>query len=103
MKFISRSYLIGCEQIADHKIDKENRALLPGVPKYDVDLARDIHDFFNLISLVPLVTLNILNWDWEKLTNYNHFHSKEGIAFKDCWNGEYFNLFFFLHNSIFCH
>ncbi len=35
-----------------YKIDKENRALLPGVPKYDEDLARDIHDFFNLICLV---------------------------------------------------
>jgi len=34
-----------------YKIDR-NRALLPGVPKYDVDLARDIHDFFNLICLV---------------------------------------------------
>ena len=36
------------------KIDKENRALLPGVPSYDDDLARDIHDFFNLIFLVSL-------------------------------------------------
>ncbi len=34
------------------KIDKENRALLKGVHRYDDDLARDIHDFFNLIMLV---------------------------------------------------
>ena len=32
--------------------DKENKVLLPGVPKYDDDLARDMHDFFNLIFLV---------------------------------------------------
>jgi hypothetical protein len=29
-----------------YKIDQENHALLPGVPKYDEDLARDFHDFF---------------------------------------------------------
>lgn len=28
------------------------RNLLPGLPKQDQDLARDIHDFFNLIILV---------------------------------------------------
>ena len=32
------------------KIDKEYH-LLPGVPVHDKDLARDIHDFFNLIIL----------------------------------------------------
>ena len=34
------------------KIDQENRVLLPGVIKYDDDLTRDMHDFFNLICLV---------------------------------------------------
>lgn len=77
------------------KIDKENRALLPGVPKYDADLARDIHDFFNLICLVPIVMLNILNWDWNKLSNMGSLVSKNGVAFKQCWTGEYFDLFFY--------
>jgi hypothetical protein len=35
-----------------YKIDQENHVLLPGVPAYDEDLARDFHDFFNLICLV---------------------------------------------------
>ena len=35
-----------------YKIDQENHVLLPGVPKYDEDLTRDVHDFFNLICLV---------------------------------------------------
>ena len=35
-----------------YKIDKQSRSLLPGAKKHDKDLARDIHDFFNLIVLV---------------------------------------------------
>ena len=45
---LKRLHLIG----QHYKIDQNNRALLPGVPKYDEDLARDAHDFFNLICLV---------------------------------------------------
>jgi len=75
-----------------YKIDR-NRALLPGVPKYDVDLARDIHDFFNLICLVPIIALNVLNWDWDKL--FEQPHSKDGIPFIHCWTGEFFDVFFY--------
>ena len=35
-----------------YRIDKQSRSLLPGVKSHDKDLARDIHDFFNLIILV---------------------------------------------------
>jgi len=74
-----------------YKIDR-NRALLPGVPKYDVDLARDIHDFFNLICLVPIIALNVLNWNWDKL--FERPYSKDGIPFIHCWTGEFFDIFF---------
>lgn len=33
----------------------KNHNLLPGLPKHDQDLARDIHDFFNLIILVSKI------------------------------------------------
>lgn len=75
------------------KIDEENHVLLPGVPQYDEDLARDFHDFFNLIFLVPIIALNVLNWDWDKL--FRGIHSKEGIPFVHCWTGEYFEVFFY--------
>lgn len=81
------------------KIDQENRVLLPGVIKYDDDLTRDMHDFFNLICLVPIVLLNILNWDWDALLYNNHFTSS--IPFKECWTGEYFELFFYTTVSYF--
>jgi hypothetical protein len=104
------------------KIDKENHVLLPGLPQYDDDLARDIHDFFNLIFLVPIVVLNVLNWDWDKLlyiggsggigggsgANSNSggiggrgsgdgtllSRNNDNIPFLHAWNGEYFDLFF---------
>ncbi len=57
------------------KIDKDNMALLPGVPVHDDDLARDLHDFFNLIVLVPIVVLNVLNWDWDTIFYGTMAHS----------------------------
>ena len=33
-------------------IEKENLTLLPGVPKHEHSLARDVHDYFNLMFLV---------------------------------------------------
>lgn len=93
------------------KIDKENHALLPGVPVHDDDFARDMHDFFNLIFLVPIVVLNVLNWDWDALfygkssgvggagNHHNIFKGQaaaaaSGIPFLHAWTDEYFHMFF---------
>jgi hypothetical protein len=93
-----------------YKIDKENHALLPGVPVHDDDFARDMHDFFNLIILVPIVVLNVLNWDWDALlygkssgagaVNNHNLHkghaaaARGAIPFLHAWTDEYFHLFF---------
>lgn len=71
-------------------IDKENMALLPGVPVHQNDMARDMHDFFNLIILVPIIVLNILNWNWEKLMK---FHPSDGFPVH-AWHGDLFHPFF---------
>jgi len=42
---------------------------------------------------VPIVALNVLNWNWDEL--YYQPHSKDGIPFIDCWTGDYFNVFFY--------
>eukprot|EP00550_Attheya_septentrionalis_P007953 CAMPEP_0198293020 /NCGR_PEP_ID=MMETSP1449-20131203/14972_1 /TAXON_ID=420275 /ORGANISM="Attheya septentrionalis, Strain CCMP2084" /LENGTH=237 /DNA_ID=CAMNT_0043992419 /DNA_START=305 /DNA_END=1015 /DNA_ORIENTATION=+ len=69
-----------------YRVDKN--VLLPGVLKHDDSWARDIHDFFNLIFLVPLVVLNVLNWNWEIL-----FDQKKE-SFSEAWTGEWYDLFF---------
>lgn len=68
-------------------IEKENLALLPGLPKHEHSLARDIHDYFNLMFLVPLIVLDVLNWDFDKL---DLFSINSAVT---AWNGDYFYMF----------
>jgi hypothetical protein len=55
---------------------------------------RDIHDFFNLIVLIPIVVLDILNWNWQKLNASIIFGKKSSIPFEMAFAGEYFDIFF---------
>lgn len=79
------------------KIDKQSNSLLPGLPSKESNFARDCHDFFNLIVLVPIVVLNVLNWDWDKFINGVNRHNKlkiDEVPFVHAWTGHYFELFF---------
>jgi hypothetical protein len=76
--------------VEDHyRVDPDNKKLLPGLPINDDDWARDMHDFFNLISLVPVVVLNVLNWNWDILLDP---HSKQTM--QQAWTGDWFPSFF---------
>ena len=33
------------------------------------DIRRDVHDWFNLVILVPIVGLNVVNWDWKLIAS----------------------------------
>lgn len=57
-------------------------------------LSRDIHDFFNLIVLIPIVVLDILNWDWHKLNTIGISGKKDMIPFDHAFTGDYFDLLF---------
>lgn len=90
----------GRRLVREHfRFDKENRTVLPGALQHDDDLARDVHDFFNLMFLVPIVLLNVLNWDWDALLTTNQF--SKSVPFQGCWTGEYFDLFFITTVSYF--
>jgi len=86
--------------IEDHFNVEKNivgkRLALPGVPNYEDDWARDSHDFFNLIVLIPIVVLNVMNWNWDRLFNLG---KKQRLA--DAWTGEWFDLFFWATVSYF--
>lgn len=76
--------------VEDHyRVDPEKKVLLPGLPAHDDDWARDSHDFFNLIVLVPVVVLNIMNWNWDILLDP---YSKKTIP--EAWTGDWFDIFF---------
>ena len=70
--------------------------VLPGLLTHEDDWARDTHDFFNLIVLIPIVALNVMNWNWEILMN---LQKKQTVA--DAWTGEWFDLFFWTTLSYF--
>ena len=100
--------------IEDHyRVDHDTHVVLPGVPKYDDDWARDCHDFFNLIALVPVCVLNAMNWNFDILAAYCGLASggvrgvgsdgKGGggggssgasISIATAWTGEWFLPFF---------
>jgi hypothetical protein len=71
------------------RVDTDKRLLLPGVPRHDPDWARDSHDFFNLVVLVPLVVLNVMNWNWDML-----FNMPKNKFVTDAWTGEWWDMFF---------
>jgi len=81
----SRYLLVGDH----HRVDPHEKKLLPGLPVDDDDWERDLHDFWNLISLVPVCVLNILNWNWDILFDP---HSK--MTMQQAWIGEWFPSFF---------
>jgi hypothetical protein len=69
--------------------------VLPGVPRHGDDSMRDAHDFFNLIILIPILALNIMNWNWDILLNLTNAKNKHRQnSFQDAWTGEWFDLFF---------
>lgn len=71
------------------RVDSREKIVLPGVLKHGEDLARDAHDFFNLIILIPIVALNVMNWNWDKIFNWSF------KSLSDAWTGEWFEPFFF--------
>lgn len=79
--------------IEDHYNVEKNivgkRLALPGVPNYEDDWARDSHDFFNLIVLIPIIVLNVMNWNWDRL-----FTLGKKYHLADAWTGEWFDMFF---------
>lgn len=73
-----------------YRVDPENkRVVLPGAPKHEDDDARDMHDFFNLVFLIPVVVLNIMNWNWDMIMKM-----PDGKTFEDFWTGDWFQIFF---------
>ncbi len=72
-----------------YRVDPERKIVLPGVPTHEEDWHRDTHDFFNLIVLIPIIALNVMNWNWDLM-----FHLKKKQTIADAWTGQWFDVFF---------
>jgi len=86
----------------------ERPVVLPGVPHHDPDWHRDTHDFFNLIVLIPVVALNIMNWNWDHYLWWKTHqqgkrmqNSSTAFGMEDAWTGEWFNSFFYVSLAYF--
>lgn len=80
------------EEKATTQANKRFKVVLPGLPSYEADWARDSHDFFNLIVLVPVLVLNAINWNWEILADSTSLDDLSTLH--KAWSGEYFDYFF---------
>lgn len=79
--------------------DTGRRVVLPGIPRHDPDWARDLHDFFNLAVLVPVITLNVINWNWDLM--WKIMWTERPVISK-AWTGDFFFEFFYLTAFYFC-
>jgi hypothetical protein len=99
-------------------VGKVVNVVLPGVPTYEEDWARDTHDYFNLIVLVPVTVLNIMNWNWDILLSalsssfYSQTHRSRHSSYisyfeevvytvQSAWTGDWFDVFFFVTAAYF--
>mmetsp|Transcript_34462 Transcript_34462/g.41575 ORF Transcript_34462/g.41575 Transcript_34462/m.41575 type:complete len:310 (-) Transcript_34462:156-1085(-) len=92
---IEEHYLV--DTIKMPKSRKERKIVLPGVPSYENDFARDTHDFFNLVALIPIIVLNGMNWNWEKLlksVDENLQNYSIHFDLQNSWTGDWFDVFF---------
>eukprot|EP00934_Nitzschia_sp_Nitz4_P000786 Nitzschia sp. Nitz4//scaffold213_size37731//21181//22161//NITZ4_007722-RA/size37731-processed-gene-0.42-mRNA-1//1//CDS//3329542071//786//frame0 len=71
------------------RVDPKQKVVLPGVPKHEDDWNRDSHDFFNLIVLIPIIALNVMNWNWDRILDFS-----KSYTFSEYWTGEWFDAFF---------
>ena len=81
--------------VEDHFLIDEAFRLL-GPLHHDVNFARDAHDWFNLIALVPVIFLNAANWSGELLRDPlgATFFNTGGVA--SLWHGRHHSAFVYL-------
>mmetsp|Transcript_10406 Transcript_10406/g.15451 ORF Transcript_10406/g.15451 Transcript_10406/m.15451 type:complete len:262 (-) Transcript_10406:157-942(-) len=74
-----------------YKIDPEKKIVYPGIPKNEDSKKASIwHDYFNLVILVPIITLDALNWDYNTIWHECILRSNNEIThMKDAWTGEF--------------
>lgn len=92
IKYAERSWLKAKSLIEDHfHVDEAFRML--GPLHQDPNLARDVHDWFNLVALLPVVVLNFFNWRCHSTASFCGF----GIySVPDLWHGEAFQIFWWV-------
>lgn len=102
IKYAERTLRKARSLVEDHfQIDEAFRML--GPLRQDANLARDVHDWFNLVALLPVIYFNCINWSCSTLSpvlnlcglpagDVSLLHRK----LPELWHGEYFELFWWV-------
>jgi len=89
IKYAERTIRKAKSLVEDHfQIDEAFRML--GPLRQDSNRARDVHDLFNLIFLIPVVLLNACNWS---CLSWQCIKASEGFSVTGLWHGEAFQSF----------
>eukprot|EP00418_Pyrodinium_bahamense_P017117 CAMPEP_0179115806 /NCGR_PEP_ID=MMETSP0796-20121207/54286_1 /TAXON_ID=73915 /ORGANISM="Pyrodinium bahamense, Strain pbaha01" /LENGTH=347 /DNA_ID=CAMNT_0020814061 /DNA_START=20 /DNA_END=1063 /DNA_ORIENTATION=- len=90
MEYAERSLRRAKSIIEDHfHVDEAFRML--GPLRQDSNLARDVHDWFNLFGLLPLMVLNIMNWRFFSTPVCGVVMGEYAVT--QFWHGEAFQTF----------
>jgi len=91
IKYAERTIRKAKSLVEDHfQIDEAFRML--GPLRQDSNLARDMHDWFNLVALVPVIVLNLRNWSCSQ----GAFCGLLSSALPSLWHGEVFIAFWWI-------
>lgn len=93
MEYAGRTMRKAKSLIEDHfQVDEAFRML--GPLRQDSNLARDVHDWFNLVALLPVIALNLKNWSCSTILGCGHLLGVDGkYSVTNVWHGEVFLTF----------
>mmetsp|Transcript_93246 Transcript_93246/g.241002 ORF Transcript_93246/g.241002 Transcript_93246/m.241002 type:complete len:368 (-) Transcript_93246:50-1153(-) len=90
IKYAERTLRQAKSLIEDHfQIDEAFRML--GPLQQDSNLARDVHDWFNLVALLPVIAFNFTNWSCRTVAMCGLFSGR--FSLPALWHGETFLMF----------
>jgi len=75
--------------VEEHFSLDENGGLL-GALKQDANYSRDVHDWFNIVALIPLCVLNAMNWEFGKIGSVAPWD------WEILWKGKFFYTFYII-------
>jgi len=87
-------------RIEDHFNVNEDFRLL-GPLKYDDNFWRDVHDWFNLVALLPVIYLNTINWTGQPIYEWMRGATTRTPTLVEVWSGTFEELFWYVSFAYF--
>mmetsp|Transcript_11009 Transcript_11009/g.19953 ORF Transcript_11009/g.19953 Transcript_11009/m.19953 type:complete len:361 (-) Transcript_11009:96-1178(-) len=99
VKYAERRLLQARSLIEDH-FNIDEAFVMLGPLRHNANLARDVHDWFNLVALLPVIAFNVANWSCYTGT-LSICGLTGGVNLPDLWHGEAYQTFWWVTCSYF--